>query len=136
MEIKPIADIVRRIRTIQFNEEFDLIVAIARGGLIPAAMLQSRLNLPLESVELRFRSDSQEQIFDEPKLLSPLRFDPAGKKILLVDDRSRTGSTFSKASELLAGASLIRTCAVNGSADYPLFDETCFFFPWRIDIYD
>ena len=51
---------------------------------------------------------------------------------LLVDDRSRTGKTFDKGKALLKGAKFIKTLVVNGKADYPLFDEDCFTFPWKL----
>jgi xanthine phosphoribosyltransferase len=47
-----------------------------------------------------------------------------------VDDRIKTGSTIRLARELLKDACSIKTFAVNGTADYALFDETCFKFPW------
>lgn len=53
-----------------------------------------------------------------------------GKSILLVDDRIKTGATIKLARELLKEARSIKTFAVNGTADYALFDETCFKFPW------
>ena len=52
------------------------------------------------------------------------------KSILLVDDRIKTGSTIRLACELLKEARLVKTFAVNGTADYALFDEMCFKFPW------
>ena len=36
------------------------------------------------------------------------------------------------AKELMQEARMIKTFAVNGNADYALFDETCFKFPWII----
>lgn len=42
----------------------------------------------------------------------------------------KTGSTIHLACELLKEARLIKIFAVNGTADYALFDETCFKFPW------
>ena len=57
-------------------------------------------------------------------------FDFKDKSILLVDDRIKTGSTIRLACELLKEARLVKTFAVNGTADYALFDETCFKFPW------
>mgnify|MGYP000367476594 CR=1 FL=1 len=65
-----------------------------------------------------------------PQLLAPVDFDFKDKSILLVDDRIKTGSTIRLACELLKEARLIKTFAVNGTADYALFDETCFKFPW------
>ena len=63
-------------------------------------------------------------------MLAPVDFDFKGKSILLVDDRIKTGSTIRLARELLKDARMIKTFAVNGTADYALFDEACFKFPW------
>lgn len=65
-----------------------------------------------------------------PQLLAPVDFNFKGKSILLVDDRIKTGATIKLARELLKEARCIKTFAVNGTADYALFDETCFKFPW------
>ena len=134
MPVKPLAEVQERIKTLRFAEEFDLIVAVARGGIIPAVMLQFVLGCDLEWIWLNFRDDQQKPIRTRPELVKPLGFDPRGKSILLVDDRSRTGSTLDRAKEYLATAKLIRTLVVNGEADYKLFDDDCFFFPWRMDI--
>jgi len=64
--------------------------------------------------------------------LKPIDFEFKNKKILLVDDRIKSGSTIKLARELLKEAALIKTFAVNGNADYPLYHETCFRFPWII----
>lgn len=64
------------------------------------------------------------------QLLAPVDFNFRGKSILLVDDRIKTGATIKLARELLKEARSIKTFAVNGTADYALFDETCFKFPW------
>ena len=53
-----------------------------------------------------------------------------GKRILLVEDRIKTGTTIKYAQQLLAGAAEIKTFAVNGNADYCLYNESCFKFPW------
>jgi len=134
MLIKPIADIQNRIRDLELRESFDLIVAVARGGIIPATLLQARLGLDLEWLWINFRADDQTPVRDEPELLRPLAFDPAGRSILVVDDRSTTGSTLIKARAALASARLVRTLVVNGRADYSLFEKECFYFPWRMDI--
>ncbi|MES2847887.1 MAG: phosphoribosyltransferase, partial [Bacteroidota bacterium] len=36
METKPWSEIEERINAMQFEEQFDLIVAIANGGIVPA----------------------------------------------------------------------------------------------------
>ena len=71
-------------------------------------------------------------LFRSPKLLEPISFDFKGKKILLVEDRIKTGATVNLALELLKEAKTIKTLAVNGEADYSLYDESCFRFPWII----
>ena len=132
MNSKTIDDILYKIRTIEFHEDFDIIVAIARGGIFPAALLQQRLLIDMEIIWLNFRNEDQQPQHDEPVLLKPISFDYKDKKILLVDDRSRTGKTFDKGIALLKGARVIKTFVVNGNADYPLFKEDCFRFPWKL----
>ena len=133
MDTKNLNEIIVRIQTIEFHEKFDVIVAIARGGLFPAALIQQKLQIDLEVLWINFRDANQQTQYDEPLLIKPINFNFHDKNILLVDDRSRTGKTFDKAKELLSGAKSIKTCVVNGTADYPLFDENCFMFPWRMD---
>jgi xanthine phosphoribosyltransferase len=132
MNSKTIDEILNKIKTVDFRENFDSIVAIARGGIFPAALLQQRLTINFEIIWLNFRNDQQQPQHDEPVLLKPVNFDCKNKTILLVDDRSRTGKTFEKAKALLKDAALIKTLVVNGKADYPLFDEKCFTFPWKL----
>jgi len=134
MQTKPLTEVKKRIKDIEFHEEFDLIVAVARGGIIPAVLLQARLGCDLEWIWINFRDDSQKPIHEKPVLLKPLTFDPNGKKILLVDDRANSGSTLAVAKTYLKDALLVRTLVVNGAADYPLFNDECFYFPWRMDI--
>jgi uncharacterized protein len=133
MNSKTIDEILNKIKTIEFREDFDIIVAIARGGIFPAALLQQKLLIDFEILWLNFRNENQQPQHDEPVLLKPVAFNYINKRILLVDDRSRTGKTFEKGIGLLKGARFIKTFAVNGNADYPLYNETCFRFPWRLD---
>ena len=116
MNVKTFEEVRQRFLEITFEERFDLIVAVANGGIIPAAMLNQRLNLDM-------------------RLLEEIRFEVKGKKILLVEDRVKTGTTLNYARQLLlgAGAAVVKTFAVNGNADYCLYNEMCFRFPWRTD---
>jgi uncharacterized protein len=131
METKPWSEIEERIKAMQFNEQFDLIVAIANGGIIPAALLQQKLKIPVELLKISFRDTTHKPLYDTPQLVTPIHFDVAGKKILLVEDRVKTGATLGYAKQLLNNA-VVKTFAVNGTADYSLFDENCFSFPWII----
>lgn len=83
-------------------------------------------------LRINLRDEYQHPKYDAPQLLAPVDFDFKDKSILLVDDRIKTGSTIRLACELLKEARMIKTFAVNGTADYALFDETCFKFPWII----
>lgn len=122
--------VMQRFREITFQEQFDMIVAIANGGIIPAAILNQRLNLRMELLRINLRDPSQKPLFERPQLVSPIDFDIKGKTILLVEDRIKTGATINFAIDLLYDAREIKTFAVNGKADYALYDEECFKFPW------
>jgi len=128
--MKSFKEVMQRFREITFHEQFDLIVAIANGGIIPAAILNQRLNLRMELLRINLRDPSQKPRFERPQLVSPIDFDIKGKTILLVEDRIKTGATVRFAIDLLHEAREIKTFAVNGKADYALYDEDCFKFPW------
>ena len=129
MNVKTFEEVRQRFLEITFEERFDLIVAVANGGIIPAAMLNQRLNLDMQLLKLHLRDADQKQLYEE------IRFEVKGKKILLVEDRVKTGTTLNYARQLLlgAGAAVVKTFAVNGNADYCLYNEMCFRFPWRTD---
>lgn len=129
--MKPLDDIKEKIASIQFDETFDLIVAIANGGIIPAALLNQRLNVEMQLLRINLRDPKQQPIYDSPQLLAPINFDCKDRNILLVEDRVKTGATLSFAKTLLEKeARIVKTFAVNGPADYSLYDEACFRFPW------
>lgn len=130
MNTKSFEEVTGRIREIEFREEFDMIVAIANGGIIPAALLNQRLNVELQLLKLNLRDVNQKPLYDKPRLLEEIRFDVSGRTVLLVEDRVKTGTTLNYARQLLDGAKLVKTFAVNGRADYCLYDESCFRFPW------
>ncbi|WP_321519509.1 phosphoribosyltransferase [uncultured Bacteroides sp.] len=130
MSAKSLEEVIERIHQIEINESFDMIVAIANGGIIPAALLCQRLNLEINLLKLSLRDKYQQPMFDQPQLLEPIHFDFEGKRILLVEDRIKTGATINYARKLLSKAAVIKTFAVNGNADYCLYNESCFKFPW------
>jgi len=129
---KSFEEVLERVRAIEFAEQFDMVVAIANGGIIPAAMINQRLGCEYYLLKLNLRDAMQNKLYDKPKLLAEIDFDYKGKRILLVDDRVKTGTTLEFAKELLSDALLVKTLAVNGKADYCLYDELCFRFPWIV----
>ena len=129
---KSFDEVLERVRKIEFSETFDLVVAIANGGIIPAAMINQRLGCEYQLLRLNLRDAMQNKLYDKPKLLTEIDFDFKGKRILLVDDRVKTGTTLEFAKELLSDAAFVKTFAVNGIADYCLYNEPCFRFPWIV----
>jgi xanthine phosphoribosyltransferase len=132
IDYKSFEDVMQRFREIQFHETFDMIVAIANGGIIPAAIINQKLNIEMQLIKINLRDPNQKPKYDSPKLISPIEFEFMDKIILLVEDRIKTGATVQFAIDLLHGARQIKTFAVNGKADYSLYNESCFNFPWII----
>lgn len=129
--MKTFEEIKEKFASIEFDETFDLIVAIANGGIIPAAIVNQRLNIEMQLLKINWRDPQQQPKYDAPKLLSPVDFDIKNKNILLVEDRVKTGATLEFAKKLLEKErALVKTFAVNGPADYSLYNEACFKFPW------
>jgi len=129
---KTFSEVMERFINIQFDETFDVIVAIANGGIVPAGIINQRLNIDFQTIKINLRDVNQKPKYDMPQLVCPINFDYVDKKILLVDDRIKTGSTIIFAKQLLNEAKLIKTFVVNGNADYALYNETCFRFPWIV----
>jgi xanthine phosphoribosyltransferase len=129
---KSFEEVLERVRVIEIAETFDMVVAIANGGIIPAAMINQRLGCEFYLLKLNLRDAMQNKLYDKPKLLAEIDFEFKGKRILLVDDRVKTGTTLQFAKELLSEAKVVKTLAVNGIADYCLYNESCFKFPWLV----
>ncbi|HRZ98542.1 MAG TPA: phosphoribosyltransferase family protein [Paludibacter sp.] len=129
---KSFQEVLERFANIEFDETFDIIVAIANGGIVPAGIINQRLLIDVQILKINFKDENQKPRYDVPKLLEPIDFEFRDKKILLVDDRIKSGSTIKLAKELLKEAAMIKTFAVNGNADYAIFNEMCFRFPWNI----
>lgn len=131
MKAKSWKQIQNKLDKVVFQEKFDLVVAIGRGGITPGFLVSKKLENGLETLWLRFRDDENKIIFKAPRLMKKSGFKFHGKRVLLVDDVSKTGTTFKTAEKYLRGAKSIKTFVINGKADYCLYDEECFKFPWN-----
>lgn len=131
MKTKPLPEILKSIKSLRINS-VDLVVGIARGGIVPAYLVSSHLQKPLEFLWIHFRDEHHQPELEKPRLEKPINFKWGGKHILLVDDRVNSGATMYGAKEILKGAASIQTLAINGPADYTLFDEDCFKMPWDL----
>jgi xanthine phosphoribosyltransferase len=134
MNTKPLEELLERFRTVPLPGDVELVVAIANGGVIPAAIINQRLGKELRLLHLNLRDEQQRPRHDAPVLLYPLDFEVKGRRVLLVDDRARTGATLAAARELLRDAASVTTLVVNGRADRALYDEPCFRFPWELPV--
>ncbi|VVB98703.1 Orotate phosphoribosyltransferase [uncultured archaeon] len=112
----------------------DLVVGIARGGVILAAAAAFRMGSPLETINASLYNDEKPAKEKTGELQLGKAPDVRGKKILLVDDVSNTGRTLEavKAALLSAGAREIRTFVYAGKADFSCRAfEKCLRFPWE-----
>jgi hypoxanthine phosphoribosyltransferase len=119
----------------------DTIIAIAKGGVIPARLLSDLLETAqLSSIEIEFYKDIA-QPMPEPTLKKPISTTVKGKKVLVVDDISDTGRSLKLAQTYLQeqGALEVRTATLYfkpQSITKPDFYErqTCNWvvFPWEI----
>ncbi|MDD4333379.1 MAG: phosphoribosyltransferase [Patescibacteria group bacterium] len=125
-------EVINKIKNFKFEDEFDLVVAIGRGGVVPGYLISRKLGIDLEIIWIKFRDDANNIIFSEPQIARTTAVDFKNKKILLVDDVAKTGKTLEIARKYLVGAEFIKTFVINGQADYFLYNEKCFQFPWAI----
>jgi len=71
----------------------DVIVGVARGGLIPAVRLSHILNdIPLKVIDVKFYKGIDER-GEKPVITIPIHGDLKGKRVVIVDDVSDTGKT-------------------------------------------
>ncbi len=118
------------------NENFDVIIGIKRGGIIPSSILAYKLDLPLSFIGLRLYEDGlmPKRIYRNPEVLDIPPHDLLrGKRILLVDDIENTGDTIKKAKEIVFPSTKdVKTFSVIGKhTDYYLFlKEGCVKLPW------
>ena len=83
----------------------DIIIAVARGGLLPAGALSYAMGVKLsDAVNVEFYTDVHETLPD-PVLLAPMLDTESisGKKVLVVDDVVDSGRTLALVLELLSG---------------------------------
>lgn len=110
----------------------DLVVGIASGGIVPASLVAHQLGVPLSLISINFRDPTNKPQRSTPELLKPFSVQPAGQRILLVDDVSVTGATLVVARELLAGHN-VTTLVLKGQGDVVVFPEVdaCVDWPWK-----
>lgn len=124
-------EIAKRIADLKLPQ-FDLVIGIAEGGLVPSGMIAYKLGIELNIIRISFRDGANTPLYNQPRLFSNIK-KIKNKKILIVDDVSVTGKTLEKAKETLEGNN-IKTLTLKGKADYVLFPEItdCVKWPWKV----
>jgi uncharacterized protein len=86
--------------------EPDLVVGIAKAGVIPGAVISAILRVDFASVALTRRREG-----DAPALVSRPTLSPAGRRVLLVDETCDSGDTMRLAASVMReeGAKEVRT---------------------------
>lgn len=122
---------------------FDAIVAITRGGLVPAAIVARELNIRVVDCVSVKSYDHQNQ--GEVKVIKPLseailELNVGGKAVLIVDDLVDTGATARAVREMLPGAHFATVYAKPKGREMvdtfitEVSQDTWIYFPWDLDV--
>jgi hypothetical protein len=93
----------------------DVIVGVARGGLIPAVRLSHILgDLEVKVIDVKFYKGVDERM-EKPVITIPLHGEFKGKKVVVVDDVSDTGKTLEVVIDEVkkAGASEVKVACLS-----------------------
>lgn len=120
----------------------DLVVGIARAGVIPAAVVASILRVDFYSMKIS-RREGHEQVRERPAVLSAAPPQAAGKRVLIVDEIATSGETLRLAlaavrdvrpTEVRTATSFARTRGYK--PDYfALETDATVIFPWDRKIF-
>jgi xanthine phosphoribosyltransferase len=122
---------------------FDALVAITRGGLVPAAIVARELNIRVvESVAVKSYDHQNQGGIKVLKSISEdiLEKARAGGKILIVDDLVDTGATARAVRDMLPGAHFATVYAKPKGREMvdtfitEVSQDTWIFFPWDLDV--
>jgi hypoxanthine phosphoribosyltransferase len=123
-------------KIVDSGTEFDMLVGLARGGLIPSRLLSDRLNVKkVASIGISYEGSGRTNpmVYSLP---SPVK---KGQKILLIEDRIESGKSLKKAMEILdsQGAVTHTACYFSSNSsvlrpDYYLHEtDDDIIFPWE-----
>lgn len=126
-------DTLELIKKLPKNKKWSSLVAITRGGLIPAAILAQELEIRV--IETLCITSYQGEEREECQILKGL--DSTGEDMLVVDDLTDSGGTFKCVRQLLPKATLTSVYAKPlgmDSADFwgsQIEQESWMVFPWE-----
>ena len=120
----------------------DMVIGIARAGVIPGAVIASILRVDFHSLKIS-RRDGDEQVRDRPAILSAAPGTARGSRVLIVDEIASSGETLRMALSSLrnVGPTELRTatCFVRPRGYKPdyfaLETDQTIIFPWDRKIF-
>jgi len=121
---------------------FHAIIAVTRGGLVPAAIVARELNIRVvESVSVKSYDHQSQGEVRVIKAIAPELIAAAnsGQRLLVVDDLVDTGATARIVREMLPGAHFATVYAKPKGRDMvdtfitEVSQDTWIFFPWDLD---
>ena len=122
---------------------FDAVVAIARGGLVPATIAARELNIRVvESVSVKSYDHQNKGSVKVLKPIAPqiLEMAQGGGRVLIVDDLVDTGNTARAVRDMLPGAHFATVYAKPMGRELvdtfitEVSQDTWIFFPWDLDV--
>ena len=121
----------------------EMIVGIARAGVIPAAVMASILRKDFYSMKIS-RREGGERVRERPAILSAAPPQAEGKRVLLVDEITTSGDTLRLALAALrdVAPTEIRTATVfvrpqGHQPDYSALEtDSTIIFPWDRKVFD
>ena len=126
-------EIARRLKATALPD-VDLVIGIARGGVVPASLAAYQLDCPLQVMRVQYRADDNQPMHDAPRVLTEPPLSGERLRILLVDDVCVSGQTMAAARRALAGHEIV-TLVCKGRGDFVLFPEVaeCVRWPWNLE---
>lgn len=121
----------------------EVVVGVARAGVIPAAIIASLLRIPFHAITIS-RRDGEERVRDRPEIFSQMPQGLEGKRVLLVDEIATSGDTLRIGVAALRQTfpAEIRTAVTFARPrgyrpDYlALETDTTVVFPWDVKVFD
>lgn len=121
----------------------EMVVGIARAGVIPAAILASILRVDFYSMKIS-RRDGGDVVRESPTIFSAAPQQAAGKRVILLDEITTSGETFRLGlaalrnvgcSEIGTGAVFVRPLGYRPNY-YALETDATVLFPWDRKVFD
>lgn len=123
-------EITLRLAKWEFPAGVDGVVAIASGGVVPAALVAQRLGIGLKTIRVTYRDSAHGTRFNEPQRASEVPGLGTWKRVLLVDDLYVSGRSWNAARAMLPKAIEVVPFVLSGDAPFALFRDKKVITDW------